>query len=81
MKKIYIGTLYRFGYDLTVVCKTRQDCIDKLLEKYLEIYKSRNDDDPMEEIAYDHYSDKTYYETAKEDIEIREYTLDKAEWC
>ena len=81
MNKVYIGTLDRFGYDITVVCKTEQECKDKILEEYVKAYKSRNNDsDPCEDIAYGRHSENTYYAEAEEDIEIREYTLGKVEW-
>lgn len=82
MNKVYIGTLERFGYELTVICKTEQECKDLLLKKYEETYKNRNENcDPREDIAYDRgYEDKTYYELAEEDIYITEMELNKVEW-
>lgn len=79
---IYEGTLDRFGYELKVLCKTEEECINKLLKEYVTAFKRENDGvDPRKEIAYDRHSDLTYYEEAKEDIIISEYEIGKVDWC
>ena len=78
--KLYEGTLGRFGYDLTVVCKTERECEHELLKEYVKAYKRENGTSPSEDIAYDRGSDLTYYELAKEDICIRDFELGKVEW-
>jgi hypothetical protein len=77
---MFLATLYRFGYDMTVLAETPKECEQLLLDKYEEIYKSLNDDNPREEIAYDRHSELTYYEEAREDILIRELEIGKVEW-
>ncbi len=80
MNKIYIGTLDRFGYELTVVCNTEPECKDELLKEYVKAYKKRNGGNPRKEIAYDRHSENSYYIEAEEDIVIREYTIGKVVW-
>ena len=78
---VFIGTLDRFGYELTVVSSSEEKCRDLLLEEYKRAYEMRNPgEDPEEEIAEDRYSNLTYYELAKEDMAITEMELDKVEW-
>lgn len=80
-KYIYKGVLDRFGYDLTVIAYTEEECKEQLMKEYLEVYKRENpDSNPKEDIAYDRYSDRTYYEQALEDMSIGKYELGKVEW-
>ena len=80
--KMYMGTLYRFGYDLQCLCKTKEECKEKLMKEYERVFRlQNNDEDPREDIAYEYYSDLSYYDNAKEDIEIREYEIGKVGWC
>ena len=80
-KYIYKGVLDRFGYDLTVIAFTEEECKEKLMEEYVSAFKVREPEcNPKEDIAYDRYSERTYYDQALEDIEISEYELGKVEW-
>lgn len=76
-----LADLYRFGYDLTVLTETKEEAEKLLMEEYEKQYRKINDgEDPREEIAYDHYSDESYYDEAKECIEYRELEIGKVEW-
>lgn len=79
-KKIYMATLDRFGYELTVIAKTEKEAIDALMEEYVRAYKVRNGYDPREDIAYEYGGDRSYYEVAKGDIGIYDFELGKVEW-
>lgn len=78
MKKFYIGTLYRFGYDIQVAGKTEAEVKSLLMAEYLKTYLEWNggEDPREEETAYGN----TYYEEAEESIEIVEMELGKVEW-
>lgn len=78
MKKIYIGSLYRFGYDIQVAAKTEKEVKELLMAEYLKTYLEWNDgEDPREEESE---WGNTYYENAEECIEIVEMELGKVEW-
>ena len=78
MKKVYLGTLYRFGYNLQVVAKSEKEVKDLLMAEYLKTYFEWNDgEDPREEESI--YG-TTLYEEAEEDIEVYECELGKVEW-
>ena len=77
MKMVYVGTLYRYGYDLTVVDDSPEKVEKALMDEYEKHFE---DGDPKEEIAYDRYSDLTYYEEARQSIEISEFKFGKVEW-
>lgn len=70
MKKIYIGTLYRFGYDLTVAAETEKAARSALVKEYNRAYKMRNNCKPSsEEIR-----------NRNEDMEIQEFIIGQVEW-
>ena len=68
--KIYHLTLYRFGYDLTVVTDNEESGIAALKKEYYDTYKKWNNCRPTKE----------EWENARESIEIRQYELNKVEW-
>ncbi len=70
MKKIYIGTLYRFGYDLQVVALTEAEVKKALKAEYMKAYKEINGCNPSIEEK----------EHMIEDIEIWEAEIGKIEW-
>lgn len=70
MKKVYVGTLYRFGYDLTVVADSEKAVRSALVKEYNRAFKLRNGCKPnSEEIR-----------NRNEDIEIREFVFGQVEW-
>lgn len=81
-KKLYIGSLYRFGYDMTVICEKKKDCIRLLMDEYVREWKKWNPgtDCMTEESDKSWDAGKTFYQSAKEDIEIRELNLNKVTW-
>ena len=80
-KCIYIASLYRFGYDLTVAAESERDAVNALMSDYDEAFERYNGCEPSE-IAYDRgETEKTYHDLAKEEIEIRSYEIGKVEWC
>lgn len=77
---IYIATLYRFGYDLTVAAHSEADAINALMSDYDEAFERYNGCEPSE-IAYDRgEEEKSYHDLAMEEIEIRSYEIGKVEW-
>ena len=77
--KIYVGTLYRFGYDLTCVDKTEKRVVDALIKEYDRTYRKVNDGlDPKKQ--YSNYSKRSDYAVAKSEIGICATTLGKVEW-
>ena len=77
--KIYIGTLYRFGYDLTCVDNTEKRVVDALMKEYDRAYRQSNDGlDPRKQ--YSGRSKKSDYAVAKSEIGICETTLGEVEW-
>lgn len=40
--------LYRFGYDLTVVGRTKEECENAMRDEYVRAYASRNELDPVD---------------------------------
>lgn len=75
---IYIGSLYRFNYELTTVGFTEEDVKKTLLKEYVKHFKIWNDGlEPSEEI--DRWG-KTYLESAEEDMEVLDLEVGKVEW-
>lgn len=70
MKKIYIGTLYRFGYDLTVAAETEKAARSALVKEYNKTYRRINGHDPSKEEI----------RNRNEDIEIQEFIIGQVEW-
>lgn len=64
------ATLDRFGYDLTIICETEKEAIDKLMKEYRRAFKKSNGCAPT----------KKETDWAKECIEIQEFEIGKVEW-
>lgn len=77
--KIFVSTLYRFGYDLTVVTKSEQAGRDALSAEYKRAYMTLNKLDSVENMEADEEF-QDLYATAMECIETREYEIGKVEW-
>ena len=76
--KVYLGTLDRFGYELTVIGFSEQECIDELMKVYEKQYRNEHNSDPRKD---ERYSDgSSYYDNAVEDILIREMVSGQVEW-
>lgn len=82
--KVYMASFYKFGYDLTVAGHTKREAIESLMAEYVKTYKLQNDgNDPREDEKYWNPLDGksiSYYDDAKEDIEVREFEFGKVEW-
>ena len=76
--KVYIATVDRFGYDLTVVGRTEKEAKDALIEEYIKVYQKRNGTSPDEDLHM--RSCGSYLDYMEEDIEINEYEFGKVEW-
>lgn len=78
---MFLASLDRFGYELTVLTETKEEAEKLLMEEYEKAYRNVNaGEDPREEIACEHYSEESYYDNAKSCIEYRELRIGKAEW-
>ena len=77
MKKVYMASFYKFGYDLEVIATTRQKAVESLVAEYIRAYVEINGIHPGDDM-YD--EDTSYLAYAEEDIEVREYELGKVEW-
>lgn len=81
MKKVYLASLYRFGYDLTTVETSEEKAVNAIMTEYVRAYKDINGTDPTEDISNDYYDNsETYYEVAKQEIDITEMVIGKVEW-
>ena len=82
MKKAYIGSLYRFGYELTTIGTTKKAVVDAIMAEYEEAFRNMNGTDSKEEIYDGAFSDgeTSFYDEAKGDLEIRDMTVGKVEW-
>ena len=77
-KGVWFACLYRFGYSLEVAGESEKEVVDLLMKEYVRAYKDWNDGaDPRKEETP--YGD-TYYNNAKEDIEVHFATFGKVEW-
>lgn len=76
-KKLYLATLDRFGYDLTVIETSETKAVSALMKEYKRAYEEINGTDPTKDRYDDFY---TYYGQAKECIEIEELEVGKVEW-
>ena len=76
-EKVYLATVDRFGYDLTVVGKTAWEAKSALLEEYRKQYIKINGTDPTEDEWDD---DKSYQDLFLEDMDITEMELLKVVW-
>ena len=75
---IFVGTLYKFGYDLTTVGFTEKDVKDALIAEYIRYYKLENGCHPSEE-EHPRWGG-TYLSNAIDDIEIMELEVGTVEW-
>ena len=75
MKKIYLGSLYRFGGCIECAGETRKQAIDAIMQAYSETYKRQNGIDPKEEYVFG--TKKTYFAQAKADIEMHVFEIGK----
>lgn len=78
MKYIYIASLYRFGYELTVAETSEQKAKAAVIEEYIKAFKDINEADPDDEIRY--ADGTTWLDDAKESIEIYRMTIGKVDW-
>lgn len=81
-KYMYMATLDRFGYDLTVIETTKEKARAALIEEYIRAFKQRNGIHPAEEESdrwgtEDHM---TWLEVAEEDIITERFTIGEVEW-
>lgn len=69
--KYVLCTLYRFGYDLTVLTKTKREGKDLLMAEYLKTYLEWNSGEKptVEEVR-----------NAKRDIEYIPYVVNQVNW-
>ena len=72
---VWIATLDRFGYDLTVASNSKKKCREALSAEYQKAYAGRNGNFDM-----NNEEDKEYYETAMGEIFFRFHELDVVEW-
>lgn len=80
-KYMYIGTLYRFGYDLTVVETTEEKAINAIKESYIKAFINQNGVHPDDEESERYFADgRTWLEDAVADIEITKMTIGEVEW-
>lgn len=72
-----LATLYRFGYDLTVLTETREEATKAIMKEYTKTYKAWNGTTPGKDMYEEGVS---YYAQAKEDINYHEIEVGKVEW-
>lgn len=73
---VVMGTLYRFGYDLTVAGRTEKEVHDALMAEYDRAYAQDNDLDDEWEVEEYH----RLRANAEEDIEYTVLEYGKVEW-
>lgn len=78
--KLYTATLYRFGYDLTVIEKTEEKAKRAIIEAYIKAFIKMNGVHPNDEESERSWDGKTWLEDAIEDIEVTTLELGKVEW-
>lgn len=80
--KIYLGKLYRFGYELTAAGHDVNEVIDAIMGEYFNHYARINYSDPTEDESDRWYADdgQTAYDVAKDDIEITELKPNTVCW-
>ena len=71
MKGIWVATSWRFGGHIDCASASKKEAVDKVMQKYDELWKQYNDE-PV---------DKAYRKEAKEDIELVFYPLGEATFC
>jgi len=72
-----LATLYRFGYDLTVLAETKKEAEKAIMKEYSKTYKEWNGTTPGKDYCDDGV---TYYAQAKEDINYHDIEIGKVEW-
>lgn len=72
-KQIYMAELDRFGYNLTVVGYSRDECLKAIRREYRKAYRRRNGENCEYYLRMD-------WQKAKEDIEYRCFTPGQVEW-
>lgn len=76
---MYLATLDRFGYELTVLESTEKKAISAIMKAYTKAYKDEWDGlDPKEE--YTHFSNISDYRLAESEINIEELQPGKVIW-
>jgi len=79
MKYIYIASLYRFGYELTVAETSEQKAKAAVIEEYIKAFQDINGFHPDDEES-DRGHGTTWLDEAKEDIEIYRMAVGKVDW-
>lgn len=76
MKYIYIASLYRFGYELTVAETSEQKAKAAVMAKYAEVFENINGFRPDEEESDRGYADgSTWLEDAESDVCISKMAI------
>ena len=76
---VYLGTLDRFGYELSCVGKTKKQVVDAIMKNYEEAYKRSNDGlDPRK--AHSYVAGSSDYAVAKNDIGVEWMEIGVVEW-
>lgn len=76
---VWIGELYKFGYNLTVVGETEKEVKDALMSAYEKTYRDLNNDADPRKDKHERYG-VSYYDNALEDICVYEMLFGKVEW-
>lgn len=80
-KKIFLGRLERFNYELTVIDYTEKECREKLMKEYLRSFMRDNPGvNPKKELWDPRYSNMTFYEVAEDSMSVIEMEIGKVEW-
>lgn len=83
VKHVYIGTLYRFGYDLRVVTTAKAEAFYLLMDAYDKAYYQRNGFNSLEALKADPQMGAYFRKdraNAQEDIDINKVDIGKVEW-
>ena len=78
--KVCIGELDRFGYTLTCVGKSEDECIKAIMKEYTRAYKQRNCGLTPGK-SFEHDDNKSDYAVAKEEIYVRELSFGEVDWA
>lgn len=93
---VWMMTLDRFGYDLVVAGRTKEECVAAMRDEYIKTYAKWNkmEEDALRDALVSPVLDEDgnideydpcnefvgYYESAFEDAEPRFYEFGKVEW-
>ena len=77
METYYLGTLYRFGGNITCLDTDASNAVKQIMDRYEKMYRESNDGDDPHKI-YEHNNRMSDYDVAEEDIELEEYKLGEA---